>query len=141
MTLRSFLKLRQQGTCNRQAGRAVGVPWQTVYRWKKRFEQGGIDGLAPRYINCGRRSAVAGVRFSARAIRELERLLVETGGQNAWQAFVKGPHCPPAVARLGLRSMPAPVARLVKLTPLRVRCKVSADGRRVYVQVNRRATK
>ena len=142
MTLQSFIELRERGTCNRQAGRAVGVPFQTLYRWRQRFEQGGMEGLAPRHSNSGRRSAAAGVRLNSKAVRELEWLILEYGDQQrAWLAFVKSPACPPAVAGLGLRTMPAPVARLVKLAPLPVCCRVSANGLRIYLKVNKKGGK
>lgn len=135
--LRTVDQLRKQTSASRAAN-AVGVCRSTLWRWRKAFNAEGLSGLTPKFSNSGRRSAVAGVKFSPQAVMELERLTMETGSaRRAWFQFVRGPHCPSAVAKLAFRGIPAPVARLVKLRPLQGRCNVfvSADGRRLFVKI------
>jgi hypothetical protein len=123
---------------NQQAASAVGTAFGTLWRWKKAFDVRGLDGLRPRNQNSGRRSAVAGVDIPAESAQELERLKMELGGDHrTWRAFLRSPHCPPAMAQCGLKTLPAPLARLVKLIPLQARCYASADGRRIIVKLGR----
>jgi len=124
----------------KKAARLLGTSPVSLWRWQKAFAAGGIEALRPRFTNAGRRSKAAGVPFSMHAICELERLLAESGCDEAWRRFTASGHCPAAVVRLGLRTMPAPVERLVNLRPVQARCKVSADGRRLYLQIRKGAT-
>ena len=134
--LQQFLQLKPD-VGGRKAARAVRTSWVSLWRWQRTFAARGVDGLRPKYHNCGSRSFVAGVSFSAEAIRELERLVMEKGRVRGWLEFSQGPLCPAAVAQRGYKGMPAPVARLVKLKPLPARCKVfaSADGQRLFLKI------
>lgn len=123
---------------SRQAARAVGRSPITLWRWQRAFAAHGLAGLEPRFTNSGRRSAVASVHFSAKAIRAMEGFILENGSmQRAWRKFASCRHCPAAVARMGYKSVPAPLARLVKITPLQQGCKayVSADGKRLLLKI------
>lgn len=64
------------------------------------------------------------------------RAFAATGNkERAWLEFSQGPHCPPEIAAKGFRAIPAPVKRLVQLTPLQPRCWLSADGQRFYFRI------
>ena len=132
-----FQKLKTEiGSC--RAAQAVGKSRSTMWRWSLAFAVQGLEGLIPKFRNSGRPSVVAGIKFKASSVREMERLLLETGSmQRAWRRFKRSSHYPPALARLRLKSVPAPLARLVKLTPLQQGFKVyvSADGKRLFVKV------
>ena len=124
-----------------KAALAVGSSTPTLWRWEKRLAAHGVEGLRPRWDKVGRRSAAAGVHFSAASIREMQRLIVKTGSvRRAWLQFSQGPHCPPAVAKMAFTCPPAPFVRLFELTPLQVRCKgyPTADGRRLHFKIKAR---
>jgi hypothetical protein len=133
--LQTFLHLKSL-MGNQRAARIAGHPFQTIYVWQQAFAAGGFDALRPRHTNSGRRSKAATL-LSDEAILELEGLLMQMGQRRAWQQFVASQLCPPALARSGLRSLPAPVARQVNLTPLRARCRafLSADGKRLLARI------
>ena len=136
-TLRAF-DHHKQGATAVAAARAVGCPGPTLWRWGKAYALNGLAGLVPRFANGGRRSAVAGIVLTEEQICEFERLHFEGGGfHGAWRAFLNSPKCPPAMARSGLKTLPECVARQVKTWRLHARCSVSADGRRLFVRVNR----
>lgn len=122
-----------QKSSRKQAARSAGVSGVTLWRWCRAYKAKGIKGLVPQFHNSGRRSALDSVRLTPKAISDLEKLVVGSGNlQRAWLQFTKRPHCPPAIATLGLRSMPAPLVRLIQLKPLQVRCYVSAATGTVY---------
>ena len=134
--LQTFLHLKSL-MGNQRAARIAGHPFQTIYVWQQAFAAGGFDALRPRHTNSGRRSKVAAALLDDAAILELEGLLVQMGRRRAWQQFVASRLCPPALAQSGLRSLPAPVARQVKLTRLPARCRafLSADGKRLLARI------
>ncbi len=124
-----------------KAARAVGASVATVWRWQRAYDKRGIQGLQTKFHHCGRRSPIAGVRFTVKALRQVERLILSTGSvRAAWRQFATMPDCPPTVARLvtGRKHLPESLARLVQLKPLPARCLMSADGRRVFVKLQAR---
>ena len=135
--LQRYLQLKPEiGTA--KAARAVGASVATIWRWQRAYDKQGIQGLQTQYHHCGRRSPIAGVRFTVKALRHVEQLVLQTGSvRAAWRQFAASPDCPPSVARLvtGRKHLPESLARLVQLKPLPARCLVSADGRRVFVKL------
>jgi hypothetical protein len=126
-----------------KAARAVGASVATIWRWQRAYDAQGIQGLQTKYHHCGRRSPIAGVHFTIKALRQVEQLILKTGSvRAAWRQFATQPDCPPAVARLvtGRKHLPKSLARLVQLKPLPARCLMSADGRRVFVKLSARGT-
>lgn len=121
----------------KRAARAVGRSAVTLWRWDRAFRSGGLAALRPRFTETGRRSKVASVRLNGEAVSELESLFVQMGRDRAWRQFIQSPTCPPELAGSGLRTLPAPVARQVKLTalPVRSRAFISADGKRVLATI------
>ena len=121
-----------------KAARAVGASVATIWRWQRAYTEQGLRGLQTQFHRCGRRSPIAGVRFTVKALRQVEQLILSTGSvRAAWRQFATLPDCPPAVARLvtGRKHLPESLTRLVQLNPLPARCLVSADGRRVFVKL------
>lgn len=45
---RTAIRLRQEGQSFTEIGRLLGVHYMTVSKWCARFEEGGIEALAPR---------------------------------------------------------------------------------------------
>jgi hypothetical protein len=136
--LQKFLQIKSQ-TSRGRAAKAVGKSRVTLWRWDKNFKAQGLRGLQPKFSNCGRRSAVDGVRLSSRAARKLENLVVQTGSmRRAWAQFANDPLCPAVVARMNFKGMPAPLVRMVKLKPLQARCWASADGSRLFIKIKSR---
>jgi len=135
--VRSFLQLKSL-IGSGKAARALRVSEPTLYRWNEAYKANGLSGLIPKFSNSGRRSTAEGVRLTAKAVRELEKLIVAKGRQTGWQSFLQSRYCPPAVARMKLKSLPAPLARMVKLTPLPARCTIfaTADGKRLFLKVS-----
>jgi hypothetical protein len=125
------------------AARMVGISMPTLWRWGKGFKKSGLAGLAPKYANCGRRSPLAGVRLSAKAIRQIEQCTLESGSVWAgWKQFAKTGECPPVVAKLIQRSlrMPPFLKRIANMRPLQCKCWLAADGRRLLVKLPAKTT-
>jgi hypothetical protein len=119
-----------------RAARETDVSRSTLWRWSCVFAANGAAGLQPHYQRSGRRSRIEGIKISAAALRELEMLVVQTGSRKrAWRDWQKSRACPKKISRLCIQEMPAPLARLVKLTSLQVRCFASADGRRLFLKL------
>ncbi len=136
-TLQRYLQLKPE-IGSAKAARAVGASVATIWRWQRAYDKHGLQGLQTNYHHCGRRSPIAGVRFTVKALRQVEQLVLQTGSvRAAWRQFATMPACPPVVARLvtGRKHLPESLARLVQLKPLQARCLMSADGRRVFVKL------
>ena len=138
-TLKRFNRLKKTHSVIKSA-QIVGSSPATLWRWQKRFKAAGVDGLKPHNFKAGRRSPFAGVKISAKALRELELLHVEQiQNPNAvWRQFAKfNPACPPAVADFVQRHgrAPALLAGLGRVNLVQARCYVSADGKRLFVKL------
>jgi transposase-like protein len=134
-TLRRFIRLRKHYRLAR-AAQMVGASVPTLWRWHRQFKARGLAGLVPDHPGGGPPSIFAAIRFPVRAVRELERLRLETGNpRTAWRQFAYSPDCPPIVARHVQRRgrAPALLINLGKINPVKARVFVSADRRRVYV--------
>ena len=141
-TLRRFNRLRKHHSAAK-AARIVGSSAPTLWRWQKKFAARGLAGLRPKNFKAGRRSPFAGMRLSARAQSELERLTVECSPRAAWLHFAKhSVACPPTVARYVQRTgrAPAQFSGVGRVQPVQARVFVSADGRRIFVKLPARGT-
>ena len=137
------VKLLQANMSAVKAAAAVGVSIPTLWRWKSAYAKHGLGGLETKLGNCGRRSPISRIKFSKMALRALETLIVESGSRRrAWKQFANHRECPPFVARL-IRNkyhMPAFMVRLVRVRQMPGRCYISADGLRLFVKFNPKAT-
>lgn len=135
--LQRYLQLRPQ-IGSAKAARAVGASVATIWRWQRAYDEHGSQGLRTHFDRCGKTSPIKGVRFTVKALRQVERLILETGSvAAAWRQFATRPDCPPRVAQLvtSRKQISQALVRLVQLKPVAARCLVSADGRRMFVKL------
>lgn len=140
-TLLRFNRLKTTHGAAKAAG-LVGASLPTLWRWRKQFAAHGLSGLRPKQAHGGKRSPFAKLKLRAAAVCELERLVALTGSRAAaWWQFARTPNCPPAVARYVKRNgkAPAQFTAIGKVWPVTAQCYISADGRRIWVKIQRRA--
>ena len=136
-TLRRFGRLKKTHTAVKAAS-IVGASIPTLWRWQKKFAARGLAGLTP-IKPPGPRSPFARIRFTAKAMRELELLFLEKRDLRiVWRQFANcSPACPPMVADFVQRTGRPPrlLADIGRVSLVQARCYVSEDGRRLFVKL------
>ncbi|HEV2331192.1 MAG TPA: helix-turn-helix domain-containing protein [Verrucomicrobiae bacterium] len=124
---------------NVAAAKRIGVSIPTLWRWCNQYSAHGLAGLQPQWHKSGRRSPFANVRFTQRAIRQLEMLIARAPYPRAgWVQFSQSPLCPPSVAEF-LKCKGRPPFKVASaVQPVRLnnaRLSLSADGRRIFLKM------
>jgi hypothetical protein len=136
-TLQRFKQLNEKHNVATAAA-MVGASVVSIWRWRRKYEAHGLAGLRPKPTSGGRHSPFTKIRFIPAGIRELERLVVETGSRRAaWRQFASSAACPPAVADhiKKARNAPLCLAGFARIKKVKADCFLSADSKRLYVKL------
>jgi len=143
-TLRRFNRLRKRKTAT-AAARIVRTSLPTLWRWQKRFDAHGIDGLK-KHSPPGRKPATVSpfdkIKLSARALQEIEALMVNCSSRAAWRQFAANSvECPQALANYIAKHgrPPKEFSSVGRVQHVQGAILVSADGARVFVKIPSRA--
>jgi hypothetical protein len=94
-----FSKLVSQGNSPRMAARTVGESRATIWRWQKRYEASGFNGLIPKTRNCGRLSAAEKVGLAEEEIKAVQGIHLDTDSNtSALRVFAQSDRCRPELA-------------------------------------------
>jgi len=119
--LNTYARLRAGGMSGQLAARRAGAGVVTLWRWQRRYAQGGMAALATQFHRSGRKPAFT-VVVPAAVLAAVRRLNVERGGNlPAWRAYLASAECAPSL-RAALRGKPVPDAllRATRLTRTKV---------------------
>ena len=81
--LEEYRRLREKHS-KRTAARLIGIPWETLYRWTRSLDEGGVKALEPRKSS-GR---PPNVKFTAEELAQMstedqELIRAKPGGRHA----------------------------------------------------------
>lgn len=97
--LEAFDALLQQGMSPRQAAKRLRENRVTLWRYQKKFESGGYEGLIPSTKNCGRKPLAEKLQLTAEEIAQVQGLNLDTASNTAaWRLFASSDRCRPEVA-------------------------------------------
>lgn len=91
-------RLIEGGHKQRQACRAMGVPFSSFQTWNAKYEEGGPDALGANYANCGRKAKFELNEIEAGTLKSL--VLVHDSVVYAIEQFIKHPDCRPETAQM-----------------------------------------
>jgi hypothetical protein len=98
-----FNELTAAGESPRKAAKRVGVSRPTLWRWQKRFEAEGFNGLLPDTDECGRKSVLEklGLAPESETILKIQAINLDTESSTAaCRLFANSDQCPEELAQV-----------------------------------------
>jgi transposase len=103
--LDTFAEMTARGITKADAAKKVGQGYATIWRWQKRFEKHGFNGLLPDTENCGRKSWLEKLGLTAEQVQalmsEVQGINLDTESVTATlRLFAHSDRCPESLARV-----------------------------------------
>jgi hypothetical protein len=103
--LETYDQLLAQGKTKAAAVKQIGVGYATVWRWKKRFDKSGYNGLLPETEKCGRKTVLEKLGMTeeqiATAINEVRGANLDINSvTRSLRVYAGSDQCPPALAQI-----------------------------------------
>lgn len=103
--LRTYAELLAQGKTKADAVKQIGIGYATIWRWQKRFDQIGYNGLLPETDKCGRKNTFEKLGFTP---EQVQQIIAGVKGINldtesvtgALRLYANSDQCPENLARV-----------------------------------------